>query len=904
MTTISINSEELHQYVVHKLYREGIDEATKAIKLLGKIKPPDQRSRALRSQCDLRLYDLIMRVPELDRKVTAVQVEVDDLIDELIPQESSCDAFGGDRESDVSRSHQSQHPTKRKSSGAHDDRHRHASKRRKTSSTKRQGVPTNRRERQENATARKANSSAMLSTRNAGIQIRDGEGDTSLYIDSMHVDSIGETDEHDDQPVPSRTHASGKVKQARLSTSNSRKALQSSRRAQPATSRASTNARANPQQRMGRANTTRDHLSQSRLESSINFSKTNVANLTNSNDRYQDTPKSTEQQVHLTPPLPSRLRARDLFQSLSNTTKVPAHDFYENEISPSPITRSVDEICQLLAEHYPRNLNACSYYISDLSVLVRKELPENDAVIMFNTMMAVFQKRCSSFIDLIRSDPKDACFQIRCWILIFKMLGHGLQNKLKETDGVLYNMLHFPSRLASRTSKTSPLASHIILQMIDCLYSQLLWRDWGKTPRFNDNVFECMALLRDQIDVSFPIFEFASDLLRSKFVAQSWHRSKLTDEKENDTSRLYFVSSITPDDHVQLMSTGQQQSRPEGKPFINSCHLFRFSSSSWNHHFIKAVGSRLTGFGNNISRKEIDALWSIVGWFANTPTLWIDYDTTKARSLLSIMTRSSGGILPEDSPSFQLPPNPSHIEQCRHEIGWIATLISSQSLTSSQSVGNKNDLNSIVTYLIDNAVRLESRAKKPSFSSANTSVDEIVSQYWNGVVLKSDPQREDYSSCSFHFDLQSLLVPDKTTEKLILSPSTHLLQVCTRMLQVHATKAIQKRAQWNRLYNGDNALVTIISGFKKDAAESDTKTTAAPRIAANNGDDVMAQFASSFGSDPKVDQVSRKKEVEDSLSAYLQESSCFIILSCIIAISNSNSSLVRVDKDTRKKASQ
>lgn len=557
------SSQKLHEYVVQKLIREGIDQCNKAMEFLCRIKATSQRSRALREQCDIRVSDLNERITEIDRKVTAVGKEVD----VLLSQDSTYDAFDGDSESDSSFSHQSRRATKRNSSDAQYDRHQHASKRRKTSSKKRQLVSKYHGERRENATQRKkSNSSAIPSRRNAGIQNRDreetGTRDSSVHMDLMQVNFAGGTDEaNDHQPAPSRMHASRKERQGQLSKSTFRQA-------QSATARANANTK-DYAQRMGRVTTKRNRLSQSRLDSSMRHSWTN-ANATVSTDARSNTSKSSEphaysDRVRLTePPLPPRLRPRHLFESLLTTTKVSKDHFYDNDIPPSPIAQSVYEICQSITRHYPSNLNACTDCLSDLNVLVHKELPENDVAIIFNTILAVFRKRCSSFLDLICSNPKDACFQIRCWNLIFKMLHHKLQSKLKGTDedGAVFRIFQ---------SDCSPLAKHIILQMIDCLYSQLLWREWGATPRFNDYVLDCMAQLRNQIGLSFDILKLTGELLRSNFVAQSWHRSKLTDEKEND--RLYFVSSISPDDHVQFMSTGQRHNLNEGRPSVRNCSL-------------------------------------------------------------------------------------------------------------------------------------------------------------------------------------------------------------------------------------------------------------------------------------------------------------------------------------------
>jgi hypothetical protein len=187
---------------------------------------------------------------------------------------------------------------------------------------------------------------------------------------------------------------------------------------------------------------------------------------------------------------------------------------------------------------------------------IKGELHDDEVVVaIFHSLHTVFQKKCSTFLDLLCTDASDACFQISCWSLVFQMMREKLHLRLQEKDGVLYNVF----------GNATSLAGHIVIQMIDCFYSQLLWQEYGATSRFDGQVFKCLDQLRDNISLVVPLLPMATDLLRSKFGCQSWHRSKMADQKENDLAASYFVSSINPDDHVRFLSTGQNVTSPEGK---------------------------------------------------------------------------------------------------------------------------------------------------------------------------------------------------------------------------------------------------------------------------------------------------------------------------------------------------
>ena len=261
------------------------------------------------------------------------------------------------------------------------------------------------------------------------------------------------------------------------------------------------------------------------------------------------------------PPLPADLTAEVLFKKLPNiTTKIPIENV---DCSPPVlINGNIHDICSAVVVNYPSNLKTCGDLLNNLSSLIKKELPQDEVVTIYKCMLAVFQKRCSTFLDLLRSDSKDANFHIKCWTLVFKMTHHKLNRMLRQEDGLLFDIF----------CKHIPLTSHIMLQVIDSLYSQLLWREWGASPKFHGNTMKYFAQLRDEIAFFIPPVKLVIDLVRFKFEPQTWHRSKLMEEKSNSKSKLYFVSAVDIDDHVGFLTTGTHKSALEGKDVFFKQH--------------------------------------------------------------------------------------------------------------------------------------------------------------------------------------------------------------------------------------------------------------------------------------------------------------------------------------------
>jgi hypothetical protein len=294
------------------------------------------------------------------------------------------------------------------------------------------------------------------------------------------------------------------------------------------------------------------------------------------------------------------------------------------------------------------------------------------------------------------------------------------------------------------------------------------------------------------------------------------------------------------------------------------------------HHLVSFLGvSRLGMFEHDIPRREIDALWCMIGWFSSTPTLAMACCTKSIIKLLTLMLQCNSGIFPNNAPPHQLTPDPKHMETCCREIEWVATLISSKSL------GEVPDLDSFVIDSFNKAVRLESKNKKQGTMSSQCN-DWFDVMMLNELASTPYPQMEDCTSSIVLFELSSLLVPDETTNWR-LAPSRHLIQTSSLMLKEYTALAMPKKAKWKRFSRNLDA---VLSTLKKDAIDSEIKSAG----------EIGLDFASAFSTDE-----------DNQLSSHLRETSCFIILSCLIARSNSTSATSHVEvglnKHTREQVS-
>jgi hypothetical protein len=111
------------------------------------------------------------------------------------------------------------------------------------------------------------------------------------------------------------------------------------------------------------------------------------------------------------------------------------------------------------------------------------------------------------------------------------------------------------------------------------------------------------------------------------------------------------------------------------------------------------------------------------------------------------------------------------------------------------------------------------------------------------------------------------------------------------MLKAYAALAMPKKAKWKRL---SGTLDSLIYSCQKKAQEFEAE----PKTAGQDGD-----FGAAFGSAfPAINEFTCDKRFDSPRDAYFRESSCFLLLSCLIARRHSSSAGVEIalNKKTRE----
>ena len=222
-------------------------------------------------------------------------------------------------------------------------------------------------------------------------------------------------------------------------------------------------------------------------------------------------------------------------------------------------TKMISELCAELRLSFTRtNESRVSREIlKHLGSIVNyegDEVQDSDVALLYETMEIVLKHKCSTFLDLIHSAPELFLVHVGCWRVVFLMAEKKLHRRGAGGSAGLRNAKNC--------------AYHVLLQVVDALYSQLLWEEYGLTPSFRDIVFENLKSLCAAVNRVLPLIPAVCELLTSKRIGLGplqWRLSRMTERKENDPGSILFVSTIDPALHVNFISTGELILCPQGE---------------------------------------------------------------------------------------------------------------------------------------------------------------------------------------------------------------------------------------------------------------------------------------------------------------------------------------------------
>jgi hypothetical protein len=531
------------------------------------------------------------------------------------------------------------------------------------------------------------------------------------------------------------------------------------------------------------------------------------------------------------------LRPEILFNSLPTSsprdyTQTRRPGFFNPTSSGAGSTsdsRSLHEVCSSLEGSCPQNLEACRKTLSALS----KSAPHEDeeVITLFQTLHTLLKVKCSTLLDLLNCDPQMAYFQIDCWSLVFYLMEQKFHNQLQQGD-ILWKVF----------GKSSVLARHILLQIVDVLYSQLLGEGYGDAPRLTAQMFSRIRLLSRQIGAVVPLLPELPDLFKV-LPGQLWYSSLIYDHKENTFEKSMYVSMLDPKIHERFIMEGE---------VVMTDRKSRLALK-------------------NIPRKEINALWTTIGFFTDVSPLPSKEKEEKVARFVKSLFETPCGVLPRNLKNTGIPASESHLDRCLHEMRWLCQLLSKPML------GNLRFEDSFVPGIVQRAVLLESNSviihMRPT--APQLKLDSLMRQLWVSSSLGSSDLNLD-GLLSF----TSLFMQNKIDDTWCFVPSTSLMQTCARLLESYAINASGSatKAHWNNYARKvDQLAATLV------AKEVDKEENTEPKSVEVN--DVGASFAH-FS--PVLARFGEIDAAACPTGAYLREAACFSKLACVIAGSKSH----------------
>lgn len=890
-------SNALHDYVVKVLIRNGADKCAMIMRTLTKKKrrlvtakmSKAERTRYFRQidALDLRIDSVGKNIEDVDADVTNFQKEVDMLLEEAESKLEDC----------FLDLHTTSHKkkSKRNSTGKEWDPHQHASHKRKSSS-KSYSSSQKRAKNVGQSGSRNANVSTAQHPQNesgsshdevfnddtvdfditSDVDIDSSEAAdvaTSRY-QSIDDDSIGETDDLDNGPAINDTSRSWN----HSSSSPHHKETSTVRRKRPGNRGASSNKR--PRERL----TTYRHIrreSRSRKSSSTTNSsgaqsrqsqalvgmgrgsdtnrpgnreeqQTGLLHSTRGNVTGQCQPhgrSSTSASSSSQRSVQNFLKPENLFHSFS--TAIPQdntltrgaessnqiHDLRDNTSSNmTNNTRPLHELCtSLLRESQSQGLDSSR---ETLSALSNSSPSTNEEVItLFQTLHTLLKAKCSTLLDALNCDPQLACFQMECWYLVFRLMEQNHHKQLPKAD-VLWKIFG-DSTLFTR---------HVLIQIIDVLFSQLMGNGYGDAPRLTDHFFRRMRSLCRQIGRVLPILPELPLLFRN-LPGQLWYESLIYGQKENAIEKAWHVSMLDPKVHHERFMI-------EGGQVVASTKENR----------------RIDLYHKNLPRQEINALWTTIGFFTDASPIPSKKKEKMLAGFVQSLLQSKCGVLYTSTKNAGIPATDVHLDRCLHEIKWVCHLLSKSILGELSFAAN------FVPGIVKKAILLESTSvvwhMRPT--APQEKVDRVVTRLWKSSCLGSSDEVLD--SLTFN----ALLTQNKVYDTWCYAPSTNLAQTCASLFEI-CTVASSKRttkAYWNNFSREVDKLSSSLAAKAKEA-DMTVKNT---RPASQQTTDFGTSFAHLF---PELESC-EKESVASPTGAFLREAACFSLLACVIASTRSD----------------
>ena len=556
-------------------------------------------------------------------------------------------------------------------------------------------------------------------------------------------------------------------------------------------------------------------------------------------------------------------------------------------IPPAPSNHQAStnssDICEQLKSAYkssPRNA---------VSLLTRLELHHSEAQgdsisrVLDSLLKLVQEEGATTLLDVIANGPSEQAKTLHIKLLVAAV-----------------NFIAMQSTHGQENSSSSHLCGvvpqqkfveEILLQTIDVLYAYFAPVAWANSIRdkISSSSLGALRELAVSIGKIVPLIETVSRILVSCQQVQKWYRSSLSPSE----SERFFVSSVDPSKYASFLKTGERAKTGKSNEMDTSGFCLGiaafvltlllsgiYSPATFLLSCVEQNDLRFAQFKMAIPRGEVNALWMIIAFFGNVPSIpasssqWYRYKHIVRRLFYSDAAVLSNGALAQ-SLNIVPPPSKSHLSTCEIELLRLSALIRSGALDPLP------EQDGILTSLIQKSLSLQADSYRHDANGAATDmIITVLDETSTKPLLRHIWEVSDVASVATPLlNIEAKLLAEVGSDiSLPIESGGGILQACTALMMAWMGRLpADKKARWIRLRKDIDKLVATLTE-KSDAIESAAGTLESRTDASTAADCVESAFEAAFG-DKGLDASRNLQAGPDASAGFYRQSASLLLLS-------------------------
>lgn len=506
---------------------------------------------------------------------------------------------------------------------------------------------------------------------------------------------------------------------------------------------------------------------------------------------------------------PERLDAKITRSSLFSVLRRP-NALPKDKRQPNSKGGTVADLCQSLRK--TKCAKDCALLIDDI-YNVMSSPTHQEVALLFQTMFDLLKAGgCRTLQDLISDSSPALEMHVAVLVGLLRLLRDEVNHALTPSNGLTYQIFglgHF-----------SAFFDFVVLQLVDSVMSLLLPDAWDLRINGLRAVLAILEPLRDELAGCLPLVDRGCRCLEKQLEQQEWRCVR--------QGANVFVSSVDPNTWLKYLESA---TTPQKRQIV-----------------------RLSSFGQCLPRCEIEAIWSLVAFFASSRNC-SDVACDHWKFFTNLLSK---GSLCRVAIDLSLPPQSEQLLAAVSDVTNLTDLIASGRMgcLPRRDEALFDILKRAVSLQIDDLLLNDASHSRlyPTVDQDDGSFSLInLSRYTNGVndtgALKSLSDAASLGNSDVYFMGHPLLLP-----------SSMVLRCCLRLMVVWKNN-LPRSVTRQRLFN--NAMSSFLKSITAtDAVESLAEVQA-------DEDRFSEAFSISSGRPVEGNLDSRRNDFQHECSAYM-----------------------------------